>query len=113
MAQYIARNLLFIDSRLIEIGEHFESDLPPGRNWEPVDEEAKAAVAARKFAPEPKLPGDNTKPLIEIPAEWRQLDKVGTVRLARQLGAPNGTKYEPAVEWIAREEAARNVAVAA
>lgn len=113
MAQYVARNLLFVDSRLIEIGEAFESDLPPGRNWEPVDDEARAAVAARKLPPQPKIPGEHGTPLIEIPPEWRSLDKVDTVRLARRLGAPNGTKYPAAVEMIERELIARQPAVAA
>jgi hypothetical protein len=44
MPRYRALGPLYL-RKLVEPGEEFESDLPPGRNWEPLDDEARAAVA--------------------------------------------------------------------
>ena len=35
----------------LEAGAEFESDLPPGLVWEPLDDAAKAATALRRPAP--------------------------------------------------------------
>jgi hypothetical protein len=106
MARYRAKAMLFLD-RLIVAGEEFESDATPGRNWEPLDDEAKAAIAAMAFEPEPRLPGSHDGKPIDIPENWRTMYKVDIVRLARRLGAPNGIKAPEAVARIEREVAAR------
>jgi hypothetical protein len=46
MARYEALAPLFLDV-FIPAGTTFESDLPPGRNWKPLDDEAKARVEAK------------------------------------------------------------------
>lgn len=105
--------LLFVDSQLIEPGDEFTSEAVPGENWKPLNGAAEAAVGAMNFKPPERLPGDRRTPLVEIPENWRTLDKVDTVRIARRLGAPNGTKAPEAVAWIEKELAARALRAAA
>jgi hypothetical protein len=45
--RYRAKADLQLGSRRIREGETFESDLPPGRNFHPLDEAAEAAVIAQ------------------------------------------------------------------
>lgn len=106
MARYRAKAMIYID-RLITPGEVFSSDLPPGRNWEPLDDAAKAKSAAQPVASVPSIiPPD--KPLAAIPAEWRELRPKQIIALAQRLGAPaKGTTVEIATAWIDREIAQR------
>lgn len=103
MGQYRAKARLFL-GRLVEVGEEFSSNDVPGRNWEPLDDEAKAAVTDRFGAdaqPETKFSG---KPLVDIPGDWKELSKPKLLALAHKLGAPaKGTGVEQATEWIERE----------
>lgn len=108
MARYRAKARLFL-SRLVEAGEEFTSDEVPGRNWEPVDADAEAAVKERFPDGEPvadlKIDG---KPLVDIPKDWRDMSANKMIVLARKLGAPEkGTNRESAVAWIEREEVQR------
>lgn len=43
MASYRAKMQLFVDGSRIRQGKTFESDLAPGKQWEPLDAAAKAA----------------------------------------------------------------------
>lgn len=111
MARYRANNLLFLD-RLIMVGEEFDSELTPGRNWEPLDEEAKARKAAIQFPPEPKPPGSHDMNLVEIPENWRDLKGFDLLNLAKKLGMGRGNK-DDAIKKIENEVAARALSVAA
>lgn len=112
MARYRARNLIFIESALYQIGEEFESDLAPGRNWEPIDEEAKAKVAAANLPPMAQMVGEHRTPLTEIPADWRTMKGLDLINLARKLGLKPG-KVEDARAKIEHELATRLEAAAA
>lgn len=113
MAEYAANAMLFIGDRLIMPGETFESDLVPGKNWEPVDAAAKAAfekrfgakalqpapVAATAPATEPKA-GEATD---GIPADWRTRKPFYIINLARRLGGgAKNMKLDDAKEMIER-----------
>lgn len=50
MAQYIALERLALNSGIVEKGQKFASDDVPGRQWRPIDKDAKAAVKARDAA---------------------------------------------------------------
>lgn len=110
MATYRAKAKLFID-RLLQPGEVFKSELPPGLNWEPVDAEAKAKCAelARLRggpATEPEAPEKPAAPN-EVPADWMDLPSAKVIDLARRLGAPNNCNYTRAVVHIEKLTAAR------
>lgn len=47
MARYKAEQALFVGETYVYAGEEFESDLPPGRYWTPLDDAAKQAASAR------------------------------------------------------------------
>lgn len=57
MATYKAEAKLFITDprtkagRLVNAGQEFESNDPPGRYWKPLDDDGKKAVEARKARP--------------------------------------------------------------
>ena len=119
MATYKAKSLLFV-SRLIQPGEQFTSDQAPGQNWEPVDAEAIAAVAARDAAkavasPKPHLRENGLAPkhLVDIPADWKSLHLSTRRALARKLGALPSVKLAEADAMIEQELAARAQKVAA
>lgn len=107
MARYRALNALFV-RRLIVAGEEFESDLPPGRNWAPLDEAARAAVAARggnvvqlrtvhdRIDRTPPAPA-----AVDIPEDWRDLKWAQRRAIALKLGAPNTINRENADAFIA------------
>lgn len=114
MPRYRALNPLFI-RRLIAAGEEFESDLPPGRNWEPMDDEARAEVA--------KYQGKNAKVLkiaeqidprprdmaaVDIPAGWHDASGQKRRALAMQLGAQGTVKVIEADSFIEAELARRS-----
>lgn len=48
MATYLAREAIYFSNtgRYVNQGEKFSSDLIPGLAWEPIDDDAKAAVEA-------------------------------------------------------------------
>ena len=107
MPLYRALAPVFTD-RLIRSGEEFSSDATPGRNWEPLDAEAKAKVAATKRPPEPAPILPDSKPLMAIPQDWRQWSGKKIIALAVKLGAPaKGTTVQTATDWIEREIANR------
>jgi hypothetical protein len=107
MARYRAKGMIYID-RLFTAGEEFSSDLVPGRNWEPLDDEAKAKVSALKLTPEPPSIIPAPKPMSAIPDDWRDLSPKKQIALAHKLGAPaKGTTVQIAVDWIEREIAQR------
>lgn len=111
MARYRAKAQLFLD-RLIEVGEEFSSSIVPGRNWEPLDDDAKRAVAAQfpSGVVAPPAPGDTGRPLLAIPDDWRELSPHKIIQIARKLGAPaTGTGLEVARTWIEREIANRGL----
>lgn len=112
--QYRAKGLLFVDHRLIRAGEEFESDLPPGSKWEPLDDAAQAkceerdrlaALAAEQAAAKAaaELPPD----AIPIPTDWIEMRPEQIVNLARRLGAFGRCNYAQAVAWIEKVVAAR------
>jgi hypothetical protein len=74
MARYRAKANLFV-KRLIVEGEAFVSDAVPGKNWEPLDDEAHAAVAARFGkpvpVPKPTPEAEVVKPALEPTTELR------------------------------------------
>lgn len=109
MAEYRALGKLFI-RKLIEPGERFTSDLPPGRNWEPLDDEAKAAVAkfraekgsvtdlASRLDPKPRDMG-----AVQIPENWQELTGAKRRGLAMKLGAPGTVTKDDANSFITAE----------
>lgn len=109
MARYRALAPLFL-RRLIAAGEEFESDLPPGRSWEPLDEEAREAVAryrsenaaalekAERIDPRP--PAIST---VEIPADWQHMTRAKRRGLAMRLGAQSTVTAENADSFIMAE----------
>lgn len=110
MARYRAKSLLYVD-RLITAGEEFVSDLPPGANWEPLDDKARKAFETRfpSGAPTVVKPGGVAASMTAIPAEWRELPTPDVLALAYQLGAPKGTNRKAAEKHIEREIAQRGL----
>lgn len=114
MAQYWAKALLYVDRLLIKPGEQFESDLPPGRNWVPIDDEAKERCAARDQARAPlyseqaKLdaPGPAAA-AVPIPEDWLEQRPQNVIGLARRLGARPTCNFTQAVAWIEKTITAR------
>lgn len=118
MARYRALAPLYV-RKLIEAGEVFDSDLPPGRNWEPMDAEARAAVAkfrgenakvlqiADRIDPKPRDPA-----AIEIPEDWRELSGQKRRALAMRLGAQTTVTAKDADSFIEAELERREQKVA-
>jgi hypothetical protein len=113
MARYRARALLLVD-RLIEPGEEFSSALPPGRNWEPLDDEARAAVEtfrtenAKVLSIVERIEADAVK----IPENWEHRSVAQRRGLAQRLGAMKDVTIEEA-EAVIRAEIERRGALAA
>jgi len=113
MAKYSAKAALFIGRRLIEPGETFDSDLPPGKNWRPLDAAARAAVDRR----DGKGPADDRRMTIsdarpaaqdaDIPEGWEDLPSDDIVKLSRALGAPKNNNATQARGFIEKEVARR------
>jgi len=109
MARYRALSRLYI-RRLIVAGEEFESDLPPSRNWEPLDEEAHEAVKqfrekagkvleiAERLDPMPRQTA-----AVEIPDDWRSLSGPKRRFLAQKLGAQSNVREADANSFIEAE----------
>lgn len=112
MARYRAKHPIFIGSALYEAGQEFESDLDPGQNWEPLDDEARAKVANRPVKPTTPPVGLHTTQLTDIPADWREMKGLDLINLARKLGMTGG-KRDDAVKWIEKEVANRAMSAAA
>lgn len=118
-ARYRALGPLYIQ-RLIKPGEEFESSLPPGRNWEPLNSEATAACAERdkvrgvvnaaaaKMDARPPAAG-----AIEIPDDWQDSHPQKRRALAKRLGAPNTVTAADADGFIQNELERRARPVAA
>lgn len=118
MARYRALSPLYI-RRLLAAGEEFESDLPPSRNWEPLDDEAKAAV--EKFRSEKGAvlsitdrldPRPRSTAAVNIPADWRTLSGPKRRGLARALGAMSNVTEADANSFIEAELIRRGQKVA-
>jgi hypothetical protein len=96
MARYRAKAQLYVGTRLINPGDLFNSDLEPGLQWEPVDENGKSIA-----------PGGDPG-TIDIPNDWRDLTPEKRISLARRLGAPvKGTDKAAADAKIEAELARR------
>lgn len=109
MARYRARGPLFL-RRLVATGEEFESDLQPGRNWEPLDDEARAAVERFKADNGKVLviadriePARQDRGAVEIPENWDNLTKAKRRGLAMKLGAQSNVSAENADSFIKAE----------
>jgi hypothetical protein len=109
MPRYRALGKLYL-RKLIEPGEEFESDLPPGRNWEPLDEPAREAVEAfRATAGDVLKIADRLNPskrepgAVEIPADWRSLSGPKRRFLAQKCGAQSNVKESDANSFIEAE----------
>lgn len=116
MAKYRAKGSLYVGGHLLNPGTEFESDAVPGKNWEPLDDEAKTAHRARfpqpaapaAPDPEPKVVEEKADPAqVEIPDGWIDLSKKQVVALSRKLGAPHNNTYTQAVAFIEKVKAAR------
>lgn len=110
--KYRAEGALFIGRRLIEPGETFSSDLPPGKKWAPLNDEARAAVLKRDGkAPEAPMDfkQDPQPGPVAIPENWIDLPDAEKRALARDLGAPrnvNGTAAMTVIENELKRRAA-------
>jgi hypothetical protein len=109
MPHYRALAPLFL-RKLVEAGEEFDSELPPGRNWLPLDDAARAAVE--------KYRTDNAKVLsiadhidpprrestaVEIPADWATSSGPKRRALAKRLGAQANVTEANANSFIEAE----------
>jgi hypothetical protein len=109
MPRYRALGKLYV-RRLIDPGEEFESDLPPSRNWEPLDDAARAAVKqyratngkvlaiSDRLNPSPPAPA-----AIDIPEDWRSLSGSKRRFLAQKLGAQSNVRETDANSFIESE----------
>jgi hypothetical protein len=113
MPRYRATRPLYI-RKLIVPGEEFESDLPPGRAWEPLDDDARAA-AEKHRASQGKVidiverldPKPRDVSAVDIPADWRELHATSRRNLAQKLGAQSNVKTADADTYIEAELARR------
>lgn len=129
MARYRAKSYLFIDGSYIQPGATFTSKRPPGKNWEPLDDAAKAAVAKRHDEVARTVPTvsgisqpdgtlrlsafDRLQPAAtEIPDDWKNESVPARRALAIRLGAPRQIK-EPDADAMIEREVARRAALAA
>ena len=117
MARYRVEALSWIGGRTVQPGEEIEYEGIPGSKLTPVDDEAKAAkAAAGAFRAEstgrptyrtPEVKTDKPK-LVDIPADWEELNPEQRINLARRLGAPvKGTGTKAADAFIKAELANR------
>lgn len=121
MAQYRAKAQVYVGGRLYQPGDTFTGEGVPGLQWDPIDDEAKAAVAARpatlrgqRGKPQPDIPppaaSTAAKSHVTIPDEWRYGTADRRIDLAVKLGAPKGITAKKAEEFIEAEVARRAVA---
>lgn len=125
MPQYKLHARAFINGSQAEPGTVVEYDGTPGSNLEPLDDEARKRVAdhaadrkSKGLAPlrypykvekPPHVPAPGAGP-VHIPNDWELQGGLMRVNLARQLGAPIGTKADEANEWIEKELERRKTA---
>lgn len=109
MARYRALGPIYL-RKLIDAGQVFESELTPGRNWEPLDEEAKAAVAAYREKrgtvldlAEKRDPKPRDFAAVDIPQDWATMTGAKRRGLAMRLGAPGTVKKDDANSFIVAE----------
>lgn len=109
MAKYRALGSLYL-RKLIKAGEEFESDLQPSRNWDPLDDEARAAVDKYKaergklLSIQDKLdPRPADKSAVEIPKNWKHLAIEKRRAIALQLGAQSNVNKDDADSFIEAE----------
>jgi hypothetical protein len=109
MPRYRALGPLYL-RRLIVAGEEFESELPPGRNWEPLDDEAREAVAkyrtdnAKVLSIADRLdPPKRDSAAVEIPADWKSLSGPKRRALAMKCGAQSNVREKDADSFIEAE----------
>lgn len=107
--RYRAKAPVFV-RQLIAAGEEFESKLPPGRNWEPLNAEAEAAVAkfrdknANVLAIVDRLdPPPRDYSAVRIPEDWQHMSSAKRRGLARKLGAQANVRAEDANSFIEAE----------
>lgn len=93
MAKYQAKAKLFVDNRLIQPGDTFESDLPPGQQWEPMDDAARSAVASRPSSPRTTRPRDGARPAA-TPEEKKAAIRAQMSALQAQLDGIEGDKSD-------------------
>lgn len=133
MPRYRARAKLFVDNRVVYPGEEFESDLPPGRNWEriyalppepapldpapePKPRPARGPLSKRYdlpryekngkliYPPKPKGP-------VRISKDWEHQSVKKRRGIAIALGAPRTVTIQEATDIIEAELARRAAAV--
>lgn len=116
--RYRAKAPLFV-RKLILAGEEFESDLPPGRNWHPLDDEAKAAVEKYRSGQGKVLelynkrdPAPIDPNVIDIPDDWKSLPQQKRRGLAMKFGAQSNVKADNADSFITAELERRRQRVA-
>jgi hypothetical protein len=109
MPRYRARAPLYIQ-RLIQAGEEFDSDLIPGRNWEPLDDEARAAVEQYRQKNGAVLSiVEKVDPLparaaaVDIPDDWKDGTAAMRRGLAKRLGAQSTVTADDANTYIKAE----------
>jgi hypothetical protein len=123
MPRYRVEALSWIAGRSVQRGEEIEYAGIPGSKLTPLDDAAKAAKAAAgpgranstgrpSLAPQPTLAPVDANPekpaLVEIPADWEDLNPEQRINLARKLGAPvKGTNAKAADAHIKAEIANR------
>lgn len=103
---------VLIGSLFYAPGEEFESDLPPGRSWRPLNDEALARCVARDeersalYAEQAGV--DVPVPdAVMIPPDWMELRGEKIVNLARRLGASGKCNVTQAIGHIEKVIAAR------
>lgn len=109
MPRYRALGPVFVRTLKVA-GEEFESDLQPGRNWEPLDDEAKAAVEKYRASQGKVLsiynkidPPTRDNGGVEIQQDWRALSGPKRRGLAKRLGAQANVTEADANSYIEAE----------
>lgn len=69
MARYKSDQPIYLsdEGRYVQPGEEFDAKHVPGSTWQPLDDEAKAAVEARDKAKADATPKRGRKPAAETP----------------------------------------------
>lgn len=109
MAKYRALGPIYL-RKLVKAGEEFESELPPSRNWHPLDDEAREAVGVmmatrgKVLAISDRLdPAPPKNDSVEIPQDWQTMSGPKRRALAQKLGAQSNVKEADANTYIESE----------
>jgi hypothetical protein len=110
MARYRAQAALYMGRGVtIKPGETFTSDATPGRNWQPLDDVAKAAVDAA--FPNGKPLVKELGVLVPIPDNWAAMHWTQRASIAKQIAGelkvPDGKTEAQAADDIIKAELAR------